>query len=882
MQPIDNNSRSADEQGEQMNTLARPLTVAVRLACTIISAGVVTVVTPAVFAQERASRNALEEVVVTAQKRSERLQDVPISVTAFSAETLENFIANDIGDIDAFTPNLEVDDSQATQPGYRIRGIGTSDFGVGLEPAVGVYIDGVYVGRSGASRVAFNDVERVEVLNGPQGTLFGRNAAAGAIQVITHKPVEEQEGWAKLTLGNYDKLQLEGVYNLPVRDNLFLRVGALSNNRDGYIRDTGDGPDRNDEQNWSVNAALRWLPTDDLDLIFRIEYDDVDQTSRADSSATLGLRHKGADFGKIQNDGQVDETRELFGSSLHAIYDMGDVSMTSITAYRTFNSYNRRDKDGTAIKRHYFDDLNDEDNEMFSQELRFASADDAALRWTVGGNYFWESAKQVGGVFVGPQTADNLIWDLEIAPLLGLPYDEHVLTGTVIPQGIANLGGLDSNVLYPGAGLDFFMNSVLSPFRGLSKVGLSGRELIAGVDYWLDSFKIDGEYASYALFGDVSYDVTEKLTLTAGLRWTKDEKDFARFIAYNDYGVPLAFSEETRVDANGNYDPDGELDWYEQDHSWDEGTWRAVADYSITDDVMVYVSWATGYKSGGYNSAGPTIDEGPLDSETVENAEIGIKSSFLDNRLRINGAYFDYTYENLQRQVFVEAECRPNGSVGGYEFTADDVEGSGYEFEISALVTDGLSVGVNTGTIDAEYTKSQSREVVNGVCVVRDRSGTDFADSPSNYNVFVNYDLPFASGAGITLSLNYSFSEGGSRNSCKYVSPEGYIYDLSTNPASGVLEVTRQSADGPALSEAPISSCADSPDDEYMTARATYHAANGKWEAAVYAQNLLVSDSVGDPGGLGNSLRTAYSDGSPTYGNPTEPEFYGVEFRYIF
>jgi iron complex outermembrane recepter protein len=810
MQPSDN-SRSADEQGEQMKTLARPLTVAVRLACTIISAGVVAAAAPAVMAQERASRYALEEVVVTAQKRSERLQDVPISVTAFGAETLENFIANDIGDIDAFTPNLQVDDSQATQPGYRIRGIGTSDFGVGLEPAVGVYIDGVYVGRSGASRVAFNDVERVEVLNGPQGTLFGRNAAAGAIQVITHKPVEEQEGWAKLTLGNYDKLQLEGVYNLPLRDNLFLRVGALSNNRDGYIRDTGDGPDRNDEQNWSVNAALRWLPSDDLDLIFRIEYDDVDQTSRADSSATLGLRDNGADFDRIQNDGEVDETRELFGSSLHATYDMGELTMTSITAYRTFNSYNRRDKDGTAIKRYYFDDLNDEDNEMFSQELRFASSDDAALRWTVGGNYFWESAKQVGGVFIGPQTADNLIWDLEIAPLLGLPYDENVLTGTVIPQGIANLGGLDSNVLYPGAGLDFFMNSVLSPYRGLSKVGLSGRELIAGVDYWLDSFKIDGEYQSYALFGDVSYDVTDKLTLTTGLRWTKDEKDFARFIAYNDYGIPLAFSEETRVDASGNYDPDGELDWYEQDHSWDEGTWRAVADYRIMEDVMVYVSWATGYKSGGYNSAGPTIDEGPLDSETVENAEIGIKSSFFDNRLRINGAYFDYTYENLQRQVFVEAECRPNGSVGGYEFTADDVEGSGYEFEISALVTDGLSVGVNTGTIDAEYTKSQSREVVNGVCVVRDRSGTDFADSPSNYNVFVNYDLPFASGAGITLSLNYSFSEGGSRTSCKYVSPEGYIYDLSANPSSGVLEVTRQSADGPALAEAPISSCATLP-----------------------------------------------------------------------
>ncbi|MFM7274007.1 MAG: TonB-dependent receptor, partial [Gammaproteobacteria bacterium] len=256
-----------------------------------------------------AAEGGLEEIVVTAQKRSERLQDVPISITTFDEKTLDDFIADSIGDLDEFTPNLEIGDDQVTQPGYRIRGIGTSDFGVGLEPAVGVYIDGVYVGRSGASRVAFNDIERVEVLNGPQGTLFGRNAAAGAIQVITHKPVAEEEGWGKVTVGNYGRLQLEGVYNLPLASNAFLRMGALSNERDGWIRDTAGGPDRGDERNWSVNAALRWLPRDDLDVIFRVEYDDIDQSSAPDSSATVGPRHKGPNYRKLQNDGDVDETR---------------------------------------------------------------------------------------------------------------------------------------------------------------------------------------------------------------------------------------------------------------------------------------------------------------------------------------------------------------------------------------------------------------------------------------------------------------------------------------------------------------------------------------------------------------------------------------------
>jgi iron complex outermembrane receptor protein len=822
----------------------------------------------------------LEEIIVTAQKRSEALQDVPISIMAYGEETLDNFIANSIGDIDEFTPNLEVDDGQVTQPGYRIRGIGTGDFGVGLEPAVGVYIDGVYVGRSGASRVAFNDVERVEVLNGPQGTLFGRNAAAGAIQVITHKPVAEEEGWVKATIGNYNKLQLEGVYNLPLASNLFLRMGAVSNERDGWIEDTGTGPDRADEKNWSVNAALRWLPREDLDVIFRVEYDDIDQTSAPDSSASLGPRHKGPNYRKMQSDGVPDESRELFGTSAHLQWDLGETQFTSITAYRSFNSYNRRDKDGSAEKRYYFDDLNDEDNEMLSQEVRFESTGDSAWQWTVGGSYFWESAKQEGGVFIGPQTADQLIWDLQIAPLLGIPYDEGVLGGLTVPQFIADIGGLDSTVLYPGAGLDFFKNSVLSPFRGLAPNSLSGRELVQQVDYWLDSFKIDGEYRSYAAFGELSYDISEMFTLTGGLRYTNDHKEFGRFIQFNPYGVPIAFQEETRVDANGKYDPvNGSLGWYRQDHSWDEVTSRVVLDMHLTEDILLYASWSNGYKSGGYNSAGPTIDEGPLDSETVENHEAGIKSTFFDNRLRINGAIFEYTYDNLQRQVFIPGECRPGG-LGAYEFGSDDVKGSGYELDVTWMIVEGLTVGANSGKIDAEYTRSINKEVVNGVCIDRDRKGAAFANSPTNYNLFANLDLPVSSGL-LTLSVNYSFGKGSASLACKYASPEGYLYDLSED-ANGVLQVTRQSADGPPLTEAPFASCPSYADDEYMTARAAFASADGKWEAAVYAQNLMRPKSSGGPGGLGDSLRTAYWDGSPTYGTPPSPEFYGVELKYAF
>ncbi len=821
----------------------------------------------------------LEEVIVTAQKRDESLQDVPISVAAFSEEMLDNMVATDIADVAAFTPNVSIGTGQVTQPSIDIRGIGTSDFGVGLDPAVGVYIDGVYIARSGAAILSFNDLERVEILNGPQGTLFGRNAAAGAVQYITRKPENETEGWAKLTIGNYGKQQLEGVYNKPFTDNLYFRGSALVNQRDGYIKDTGD--DRNDEESWGVVAALRWLPTDNLDILWRIEYDEIDQTSRADSSATLGPRDNGADFEEIENDGDTREWRDLFGTALHVNYDMGDVSFTSITSYRTFESFNRRDKDGSANPLYFFDDLNYEDNRAFSQEWRFQTSGASAMQWVVGANYFWENAEQVGGVYFTPQSADKLIWDLEVAPALEdlalfLPYDDAILPGVEVPQFLADLGGLDSTTLYRGAGLDFLMNSALSPFVDVDRPeGTTGRGLIANVDEWLDSFEVDGEYQSYAVFGDVSYDLNDQWTVTAGLRWTQDEKDFGRLISYNEFGLPLAFAEET-------IGKDGNPGWFDQSEKWDEITGRFVVDYHLNEDVLLYGSWATGYKSGGFDSAGADINAGPLEPEDVENLEFGIKSSFFDNRIRLNAAFFDFKYNNLQKQIFIDAECRPTANVGTYGFVGDDVEGDGFELAVTFLATEGLTLGGSTGEVNAEYVESTRQEVVNGVCETRDRSGDDFSNSPSNYNLFANYDLPLDNGAELQFSASYSFSEGGSRSSCRYQSPEGYLYSLSTDPDTGVLEVSEQSRNGPVLAQPPVNSCPSSPDRKQMSIRAKYMSADGKWEIALWAKNLLTEDPTGDPGGLGNSLRTKYFDGSPTYGSPREPEFYGLDVRYQF
>ncbi len=215
----------------------------------------------------------LEEIVVTAQKREETVQDVPIAVSAYDRESLRDMGAETINDLGPYTPGLETNITDFTQPTFTIRGIQANDFGIGTDPAVAVYLDGVYVGRSGSTMLHFNDIERVEVLRGPQGTLFGRNAAAGAISIITNKPHDQTKGEMGITVGNYNKAKAEGVFNTAVAEDLFFRCGLLYNQRDGYIENAAPGADDlADEGNGSGVGAFLWTPTVDTEVTWRLEY----------------------------------------------------------------------------------------------------------------------------------------------------------------------------------------------------------------------------------------------------------------------------------------------------------------------------------------------------------------------------------------------------------------------------------------------------------------------------------------------------------------------------------------------------------------------------------------------------------------------------------
>lgn len=795
----------------------------------------------------------LEEVLVTAQKIEEGLQDVPIAVQTFSSTQIENLTAQDIGDLGVFMPNVDTNRSP-NQPTFKIRGVGTSDFGVGADPAVGVYLDGVYIGRSGGSRSAFIDLARVEVLNGPQGTLFGRNAAAGAIQYVTNKPQDEQAGWGKITVGDYDRLQLEGVYNTTLTNNLFWRSALLYNERDGFIDNVVTGENLVEQNNWALTTALRWQPTEELDVIWRLEYDELDQDSRPSASAVYGPR-QGSDFDTVATRTAHDETRELYGTSLHVTYDLPFATLTSITSYREYQTENPENKDGANDIFYRFDDYNAEDNEQWSQEFRLNGDATDRISWTVGLNYFEETAKQRSGIILSPQAVDKLITESEI----GIPYSS----------------------VEPGFGFDIAWQAV---FPDLDRIYETGAQALQGIDY-MEFIDVQGDYEAWAVFGDVTWAITDTLEITAGLRYTEDKKEFSRYVEFNDLGLWFAFP-QTDVDANGNWDPEnGTLGVIRQEADWDDTTPRVVVEWQALEDTMIYVSWAEGYKAGGFNSVGDRHDDPAFDPESVENYEVGIKSTWFDNTLRVNAAYFSFEYTNLQELVFIAGECSPNSSTGSNQFEVSDIEGDGIELTVNWAAAEGLELWGNLGTLDAKYSDRQRRRAVNGECDITDESGDKFGTSPEiSYSLGANYTVVMGSGAEATASVSWAWQEGETdRRSCKYVQDLGDIsavYELDT--VDGELVISRDSATG-TLTEAPFDSCPDLDDEEQLNARLSYLNPTGAWEAGLWITNATDwAQSKKDPGGLGGDLRSAYTDGSPAWDRRDPPRMWGVDFRYNF
>lgn len=682
----------------------------------VVSAAATLICIPAgaVLAQD-AESPPFEEVIVTAQKRSENIQNVPISISAISETFIQEVGAQSVNDLGLYTPGLETRVSQPTQPAFNIRGITTNDFGIGADPAVAVYVDGVYSGRSGAAMTAFQDVSRVEVLKGPQGTLFGKNAAAGALHIVSNAPTDDFEASVDVSVGNYSRRTVEGTFNAPLADNLFLRVSAIDNQRDGYRRNLATGSKVADENNNGMRAALLWQVTPTTSATLRMEYLDIDQ----DAAIGYGLLNGGDPYGDAVVDAPVREALHLAGGSVTIESKLGGMNFTSITAARDFASRNLRDEDGTAIVPLYFTSENIEDNRFVSQELRLVSDDSSKLRWTVGAMYSRERGEQ--------DSALNFSTDLIDRVLLGNP---------AVAAGLDFYNGLFSTdytaaTAPPGFGWDIVLDPTGENIMNWGTPLAAGQSVLGG--FFGENAHADLTSTSTAAYGDATYSLTDKTDVTVGLRYTRDEKDFTLTIVPNQFGFGVVYNTTPGVT---------------QTDTWSNLSTRVVLSHKFAEDTMAYASYATGYKAGGFNS---TEISNPFDEEEVTNYELGLKSTPLE-KLRLNAALFFYEYTDLQELVSV---LNPDTGINEVRIRNEDAEGRGVEIETQWRVMPELTLSANYAYLDTEITKFA---LFANETAADDRTGQPQSSvAKQKYNLSAEYTYGLQSAGDVSFRVGYTY-----------------------------------------------------------------------------------------------------------------------------
>ena len=635
----------------------------------------------------------LDTIVVTAQSRQQELQDVPIALQVVDQQLLDDVAADNLGDIDAFVPGLVVDAAQPTQPSFRLRGVETSDFGIGTDPAVGVFVDGVYGGRGGGVLQPFVDVERIEVLKGPQGTLFGRNTAAGAISLVTRRPQNELEARLRLRLGNYGKQYADAMWNLPTGDNSALRFNALFNHSDGWFQDGATGKDLGGENVWATRAAWQVGLGENTTALVSWDHESLDQNGRVTTGIVPLPAYPQRPPVPVDPDDYLDprdiptysdatnaEWRTFDGVTLIVDHALTWGHLTSTTSWRQYDALNQTEEDGTNRADLYIDSVNTESNETFYQEFKFAGSN-ARLDWVAGASFFKEDADQTSEVNTNTAAVDNIVRNLGIAPT---------------PDGSL-----------------FGFTSFLAQSAGIP-VSLVG-------DRWNERFTNTLSTTAYAAFGDVIWRATDKLNLTFGLRYTRDEKDFTWlntprnapeleakldlleslgfFDALAQMGIPI--TRELLTFDMAFIDPPAMVNkgvLVRDKRSWSDFSPRFVIDYHFNDKAMVFGSLAKGYKAGGFNA----LQIGPaFENEDVWNAEVGIKQSF--GRFSYNASLFHYRYDNRQSIRLIDPDPNNPVDIPRFVFDTGDLEATGIDFDMRWKVTDAFTLDAQAEWIDSKY-----------------------------------------------------------------------------------------------------------------------------------------------------------------------------------
>lgn len=568
-------------------------------------------------ADDSPQRGGLAEIIVTAQKRSENLQEVPIAITAVTADSLATAGVSNIESLSASVPGMTITRQSAATMIY-LRGIGTTGGQSGQEGAVATFVDGVYQPSMSGSTFSFNNIERIEVLKGPQGTLYGRNATGGAVNVITRDPSYDATAKFDIGYGNRNTVEASAYVSGGLSDTVAIDIAGLYNNViDGFGRNTITGGKVNTRRDWGVRSKLLFEPSEQTKIILAGDYSQNSGSYGVSFNPVVGtmqtlLGPVTADYGNrynVRSDVDPSLNTENWGFSGRIQQAIGGLTLTSITSYRKLDQFQNLDLDAGPLP---LAEANlQETNSVFTQELQLANGKSSSLQWIVG--LFYLNGKA--------------------------GYDPFDLRGQAF--------GFDPT---------------------LAALGADGQ-------YINDEQKTK----SYAIFGQATYALSDRVNITAGARYTIDERklDYDFF-----FTAPAAPGGLIPV-ASGI-----------KKETFKEPTWRLALDYKVTDDVLLYGSYSRGFKSGVYNLTSPL--DAVVKPEKLDAFEIGLKNELFDRTLRLNLAGFYYKYSNIQLTIIR----------GGAQtlINAAKAEVKGAEAEIQWAPTEGLVLNGGLQYIDGEYT----------------------------------------------------------------------------------------------------------------------------------------------------------------------------------
>ena len=637
-----------------------------------------------VLAQESGTV-ALEEIVVTAQKRQQNLQDIPVSVTALAAETLTSRNVATVSDLPQLAPSLTVTQGNVpTNNSINMRGVGTIAFSTGIEPSVAVIVDDVALLQQAQAFSGLSDIERIEVLRGPQGTLFGKNASAGAINIITQGPTDTMTGSVTGVLTEDDEKRVDASVSGPIAERVGFRLNGFYSDRDGNINNLTTGEKLNGETNYGVRGRLKLDPTDYLSIALIASHalsegNGLARTFRAAPAGAavfgkplapslVGIT-PGRDNYSVRANAPFSNRSEVNTYAARTSLSLGPVDLVSVTSYQTWRFRFAEDADmtaenvlgvvGGAVANSQYE------SSQLAQELRLVSSTEGPLSYVVG--LFYADGETDRGFFRKP--------------------------------GAISAAWTSSN----------------------------GTQ-------------------SYAAFGQASYDFTDSTHLDVGLR-VNHEKIDARFQNLNPTTSPPANNATCLAVCSGKAEDDA-------------FTGKVALRQDVSDDVMVYGSYSTGYKGQGFDiSTGftPTRAAKPVKPETSKSYELGMKGRFWDRRLQLNAVLFWTNFEQFQAQSGV---LLPNNTIQLTLNNVGEVRTRGVELEMSARLTEAFRIDAAFNYLDTEILSFKNAQCYGGQIVAlgcldldgagpltatgQDLAGKRLPNAPKyKFNVGGNYDVAF-------------------------------------------------------------------------------------------------------------------------------------------